>query len=91
MIKDVITVLAIQGWQKILEHDSSVDCPSTSTDAQENEDPLNAIDRLTEHFRIPLESANVEVSEIHEEFEGMITYAAQFISLSTMDYQSVWW
>ena len=29
--------------------------------------------------------------EIHGEFDAMILYAAQFISLSTMEYQSVWW
>ena len=54
-------------------------------------DPLDAIDRLVERFRFPLEGAAAEVSEIRGEFETMVEYATQFISLSTMEYQSVWW
>ena len=38
-----------------------------------------------------LEGAAVDVSEIRSRFDAMILYAAQFISLSTMEYQSVWW
>ena len=52
---------------------------------------LDAIDRLVHHFQIPLESAGVDTTEIQNEFEALIGYAAQFMSLSTMDYQSVWW
>ena len=47
--------------------------------------------RLVEHFKIPLEGANAELDEIHPEFEAMVSYAGQFISLSTLDYQCVWW
>jgi len=56
-----------------------------------SEDPLDAIDRLVECFRFPLEGTAVEVSEIRREFAAMVQYATQFISLSTMEYQSVWW
>ena len=31
------------------------------------------------------------MSEIHSEFEELVVYATQFISLSTMEYRSVWW
>ena len=31
------------------------------------------------------------MSEIRGEFEATVLYASQFISLSTMEYQSVWW
>ena len=55
--------------------------------------PLDAIDRLVEHFKFPLdiEGASVNVSEIHGEFEAVTSYACQFISLSTTDYRVVWW
>ena len=52
---------------------------------------MNAIDRLIEHFKVPLEGANAEVEEIRHEFEIMVSYAGQFTSLSTLDYQAVWW
>ena len=78
-------MLATQGWQKIIDQETT---PGPDSDG---EIPLEAIDRLVERFRIPLQSANAEVDEIHQEFTGMISYAGQFISLATMDYQSVWW
>ena len=59
------------------------------SDSEDGEDSLNAIDRLTERFEFPL--ARVELSEIHSEFEAMVSYATQFISLAAMEYQSVWW
>ena len=40
---------------------------------------------------MPLEVANDELDEIHPEFDTMPSYAGQFISLATLDYQSVWW
>ena len=55
------------------------------------EDPLEAVDSLVEQFRIPLEGAGAQVIEIHGEFQQIIEYATQFISLSIMDYHSVWW
>ena len=43
-----------------------------------------------ESFRTPLEGAGAVVSEICLEFE-VVLYATQFIPLSTMEYQAVWW
>ena len=88
LIRDVIVVLATQGWQKIIDLDTAA---ATTQQEEEDSDPLTAIDRVIEHFAVPLESANVDVGEIKDEFEAMISYAAQFMSLSTMDYKSVWW
>ena len=73
-------MLSTHGWQKLIEEQS---------DSEDGEDPSNAIDRLTERFKFPL--AGVELSEIHSEFEAMVSYVTQFISLATMEYQSVWW
>ena len=83
LIRDVIFVLATQGWEKVLheENDSEV----------ESDDPMEAITRLGVRFKSPLESAGVDIDQLREEFHEMISYAAQFISLSTIDYQSVWW
>lgn len=60
----------------------------SQTDAV-SENPLNAIDRLVETYKVPLEGAGAGIDEIPIEFEAMVTYAVQFISLSTLDYQSV--
>lgn len=54
-------------------------------------DPLEAVDRLVEHFLIPLTKADVCTEEIHGEFESALQYACQYISLSTMEYRAVWW
>lgn len=89
LFRDIIFMLGTQGWQKIV--DEHVDMSDNAEGTQQSEDPLDAIDRLVERFRFPLEGAAAEVSEIRGEFETMVEYATQFISLSTMEYQSVWW
>lgn len=92
LFRDIIFMLGTQGWQKIL--DEQVDVTDEAEETQEStgsENPLDTIDRLVERFRVPLEGAAAEVSEIRGEFEAMVSYASQFISLSTMEYQSVWW
>ena len=83
-------MLATHGWQKIIdETEAEADTSLDYEDASES--PLIAIDRLVEHFTIPLEGAGVILTDIKGEFEAMMAYASQFISISTLDYQSVWW
>ena len=38
-----------------------------------------------------MESAGADINEIQQEFRSMVEYSIQFISLSTMNYKSVWW
>ena len=79
VIRDVILVLASQGWEKLLsDHDESTAA-------------TQAISRLGTRFKSPLTSAKVEIDRLHEEFHEMISYAIQFVSISTLDYRSVWW
>ena len=79
IIRDVILVLASQGWEKLLSDDDE------STAATQ------AIGRLGTRFKSPLTSANFELERLFEEFHEMISYALQFVSISTLDYRSVWW
>ena len=75
LLRDIIFALSSQGWEKAVDEG----------------DKLEAIDRLSERFRTPLEAAGAQIDEIHTEFEGMLQYAVQYISLSTLDYRAVWW
>ncbi len=75
LLRDVIFTLSTQGWQKAVDEG----------------DKLEAIDRLSERFSTPLQAAGAQVEEIHAEFDGMLQYATQYISLSTLDYRAVWW
>ena len=54
-------------------------------------DPLEQMERLGVQFKILLESAGVDINKLRDEFYDMMLYAAQFISLATLDYQAVWW
>ena len=74
-LRDIIFVLASQGWQKALDESNS----------------LEAIDRLTAQFSIPLQRAGAVLEEIRSEFDGIMQYASQFISLSVLVYHAVWW
>ena len=62
-----------------------------STDDLSYSDPLEAVDRLVDQFKIPLERAGANTDDIRSEFKAMLEYAVQFISLSTMDYKLTWW
>ena len=54
-------------------------------------DSLEPIERLGVQFKIPLESVGVDINKLRDEFYDMMLYAAQFISLTTLDYRAVWW
>lgn len=86
-IRDVIFFLASQGWQKIIDEEdkSEIDGDTTSSDQ------LEAINRLTSRFKVPLEAAGADIGLIVGEFHEMLLYATQFISLSSTNYQIVWW
>jgi len=73
LLRDTILVLATQGWQKLFDE----------------KDNLEAIDRLAQYFSFSLTKAGVRVEDIHTEFESMLEYACQFISLSTLEYRAV--
>ena len=73
IIRDVILVLASQGWEKLLNEDDE------STAATQ------AIVRLGTRFKSPLTSAKVEIDRLNKEFHEMISYAVQFVSISTLD------
>ena len=52
---------------------------------------MEAISRLVERFTVPLQAASANIGEIAGEFEALVHYTIQFISLSTLDYRAVWW
>ena len=52
---------------------------------------MEAVDRLVQQFTIPLQGAGADIAEIHAEFDAMVQYACQYISLSTLSYVGVWW
>ena len=84
-VRDVILFLATQGWQKLADEDSQSE-PSETIPSY-----IPAIGRLCSKFKIPLEAAGVVVAQIVDEFHDMLLYATQFISLSSTNYQAVWW
>ena len=75
VIRDVISVLTTQGWQKSLDEE---DCESDNEDT-EKVDPLEPMERLRVQFKIPLESAGVDINKLRDGFYDMVLYATQFI------------
>ena len=57
----------------------------------EEESDTATVDRLIERFAVPLEAARADRDSSKAEFCDMIAYATQYIPLSSLDYQSVWW
>ena len=75
LMRDIILVLSTQGWEKLVRENHT----------------LEEINRLVTRFKIPLQGSGAVIEEIDKEFGEMIEYAVNFISLSTLDYSSVWW
>ena len=76
---------------EVLDDEQAIELP-VDTVGIPRENPLVAIDTLVENFKVPLrEGADAQLDDIHCEFEAMVSYAGQFISLSILYYQSVWW
>lgn len=72
--RDIIFILlGTQGWQKILDEQVDIKDPEQIEESNGSENPLDAIDRLVEYFRLPLEGAGAKVSEIRGEFGAMIS------------------
>lgn len=80
-MRDVILSLATQDWQKL------VNDKSLSTEASTGYD--HAISHLSSKLMVPLEAAGV-VGLFVDAYRDM-SYATQFIALSSCNYQAVWW
>jgi len=75
LMRDILLILNTQGWEKLIKEKYH----------------LEELLRLISRFKIPLEGAGADTEEIYKEFEEIMEYAVNFISLSTLDYSSVWW
>ena len=84
VIRYVISVVATHGWQRSLDEEDG-----ESDENTERMDPLAPIERLGQRFKVPLESAGVDISKLQDEFYDMLLYSTQFVSLATLDYRAV--
>ena len=50
-----------------------------------------ALDKLTTHFKAPLEKAGVDIFVIKDEWEDMTDYAKRYLDLVQDDYRTIWW
>ena len=67
-LRDILLVLNTQGWEKLIKEKYH----------------LEELLRLISRFKIPLEGAGADTEEIYKEFEEIMEYAVNFISLSTL-------
>ena len=65
LVWDIITVLATQGWEKLVR-----ECTQ-----------LDGLQRLVSHFTVPLEGASIDCSRIPEEFRHVMLYAIDLSTL----------
>lgn len=86
IIRDVIFVLATHGWQKIFDEEETSQSEGTG-----DTDVLEPLERLGKRFEAPLVAAGADLSQLRQQFLEMLQYAINFISLATLDYQTVWW
>ena len=78
--------MATHGWQEIFDEEET-----SQTEGTGDTDVLEPLERLDKRFETPLVAAGVDLSQLRKEFLEMLQYAINFISLATLDYQTVWW
>ena len=81
-VREIILFLATQRWPKLADEEA---------ESSDSEGYVQAIDCLISKFKVPLEVSGVVVAKVVDEFRDMLLYATQFISLSSTNYQAVWW
>ncbi len=67
LMRDVIFASTTQGWEKAIEE----------------ENDLQAVDRLVKRFSVPLESAGAQLLAIHNEFAEIMEYAFCYLLWTT--------
>ena len=80
-----------QGWQKIVDEDDASDNEAAGSGSEQASSREPIVRLAEDHFRVPLVGAGVDIDRLPEEFHEILLHATQFISLSTMGYQALWW
>ena len=57
----------------------------------EEESDMAAVDRLVERLATPHKATQANTDAIKTELCEMIAYPVQYIALSSLGYQSLWW
>ena len=70
LFRDIIFLLATQGWEKILKEDEVVNI--SEDDDVDDQSSLDAVESLVNCFRIPLTSAGADITEVRQEFISMV-------------------
>ena len=90
-LREIILVLATAEYEKVLEKLDQKKAENEIPDTHiVNKNTFNAVDRLVEAYKVPLQGAGAEVDKIRIEFEAMMAYSVQFISLPTLHYKRVY-
>ena len=75
LLSNAFMILAPKGWEK----------------AQEPSFAFDAIDNLSDKFRVPLEKSGIDCTHLHEEWEDIVEYSKRYLNLTSEDYRSLWW
>ena len=75
LLTHAVTILATYGWQR-----SESPCFA-----------YEALDAICRRFEAPLRNASVDLSQIRDEWDDMLSYAKKYLNLVQEDYKVIWW
>ena len=81
LLRAILVFIDTQNWQA---------SPSESEDVKLSE-IREAVELITSEFKEPLEAKQVNLEGIQDEVEEIVLYARKFLSISTENYQKVWY
>ena len=75
MLTHALTILAHKGWEKTADASFGYE----------------ALDSLISRFKIPLEKANIDCSQLQEEWDDLVAYAKRYLNLTQDHHHVQWW
>ena len=91
LMRNILIVIDIQGWQKKACVGASTSNASESESDCEDDDGLtkitSALDNIISVFREPLEAKGCNLSSIADEIDEIVEYARKYLNISKEGYQ----
>ena len=96
LLRCLVVFLDPQSWTK-QSHFRHVSNSFDDDDEFDSEDDFSlvqvkeSVDRIAEHFRLPLEAKGVLLASLLDEVEEAVQYARTYLDISGTDYRTIWY
>jgi len=91
LLRSLLVFIETQNWAARFDAGNNESGEEHSNEDCSINEVKRAVEFLTSHFRIPLESKGVALDAIHDEVEDIIYYARRYFAINQLDYREAWY